>query len=223
MRRFYVAGLTIALVACGTDDATRLDTDTSVRAGVPIPIVEDNVFHDTLLIHNTYGLDDGSFIMSAQNNEENFEGLRLYHYVLQEDGTPDILNYSAPAYDSWMMLPSFFHHPDGGYLILAEFGSTQSWGQKVFHFTDTGFTDLGFLDVAINKIRHFPELDSTYIAKASIAPFVDINFTDHSLPITFTCDSVFVYDNLKGQLDTVYLSQSISYKLEEGKFSIQTH
>jgi len=153
--------------------------------------------------------------------DEKFEGLRLYHYSFAEDGLPLILSYSAPAYDSWMLLPTFFEHPSGGYVILAEFGSTQSWGQKVFNFNHEGFRDLGFLDVAVNEIRTIEELDSTFVAKASIAPAVRIDFQGDTLSsITFNTDSVFVYDDLHGHLDTLYLGRDVAYHMREGKLEL---
>lgn len=212
----------ILLWGCAQSPSSNYDEELiqNERAGILLPIVEDNVYHDTLLIHNTYELNDNSFIMVAGNNDETFEGLRLYHYRLNEDGSPEIIHYSSPAYDSWMMLPSFFEHPDGGYLILAEFGSTQSWGQKVMLFSDSGFVDLGFLDVAVNEIRHIPEIDSTFIAKASIAPYTEIDYSQGTLSIHFTCDSVFVYDDLRGHLDTSYLSSDLEYKLMDTELKL---
>ena len=129
--------ISIGLIACTNDTPTHIDDTIPKRpqAGILLPLVEDNIFHDTLLIHETFALNDGTFIMSARNTAEPDgnridPGLRLYHYQLNPDSSAEVLSYSNPAYDSWMMRPCFFEHPSGGYLILAEFGSTESWGQK---------------------------------------------------------------------------------------------
>ena len=214
------------IIGCASEtDETPNAVPERPKAGIQLPLIDDNLFHDTLLIHETFAMPNGTFFMSARNNEELDSnqldpGLRLYNYRLKADSTPEILSYSNPAYDSWMMRPSFFEHPSGGYLILAEFGSTESWGQKVMVYNNE-FTDLGFLDVAITEVKKFAEIDSSYIGRSSIAPFVKVDYTDGHPNITFTSDSVFVYDDLRGQFDTSYLAKDIRYITEDGKLVLE--
>ncbi len=226
MRRFVLFVLVCA-VACAGEPTTAENPDaipSRPQAGIQLPIIEDNIAHDTLLIHETFALEDGTFIMSARNNEEPDSnridpGLRLYHYRLHADSM-EVLSYSNPAYDSWMMRPFFFEHPAGGYVILAEFGSTESWGQKVMIFNN-GFTDIGFLDVATNELKHLAEIDSSYMGKGSIAPWVEMEFNQEYPTIKFNADSVFVYDDLQGHLDTVYHGAGVSYEPVDGKLVLQ--
>ena len=116
-----------------------------------LELVPDNVRHDTLLIQVTFALPGGEFLMVASNVKETFEGLRLYRYEALPDSSARVLAVSPPAYDSWTMLPTVFRSPTdpSTLLVLANFGERQSWGQKVLRLDDGGFTDLGFLDVAL--------------------------------------------------------------------------
>ena len=84
-----------------------------------------------------------------------------------------------------------------------------------------GFTDLGFLDVAVNEVKHYAEIDSTFIGKSSIAPFVHIEYQEGFPNISFTCDSVFIYDDLRGHLDTTYLATDVSYVTSEEQLVLQ--
>jgi hypothetical protein len=181
---------------------------------VPFPIVEDNVRHDTLAVQVTFEMANGDYMMVASNMEDTFEGLRLIKYALRPDGTPDVYAVSPPAYDSWTMLPTFFRDPadPGHYFILANYGEKQSWGQKLLWLETQKFTDLGFLDVALPT--RVIEGDSTYLKRDNIAPFARIDGTRDAPSITFTCDSVFLYDDQQGRQDLVLPASAVRYTFD---------
>ena len=77
----------VLLAACSGAPRSSPDVPpSSIDTGTPgtawrvldLPILADNVRNDTLLVHTTYDLGDGTFLMAAQNNNYNLEGIRLY-------------------------------------------------------------------------------------------------------------------------------------------------
>lgn len=175
----------------------------SLGAPIPFRMVEDNVTHDTLLIQVTFDLGDGTNLMVASNIEETFEGLRLYHYRASADSSAELLAVSTPAYESWTMLPTFFHHPldSGAYVVLTNWGERQSWGQKVFRFDAQGFHDLCFLDVAHPELVE--DADGPRRKLVNIAPHMLCLADGEGLRFVYQSDSVFLYDDLAGHMDTV--------------------
>lgn len=207
------------LIGCGTSDTPgTTDADTLVvqapivKGAAPLVFkeVDDNLKHDTLLIQVTFDMGDGTFVMVASNVDETFEGVRLYRYKLKPDGTADMLAASSPGYDSWTMLPTFFPYPNpsGTYMILANFGERESWGQKLI-FMDWAFTDLGFLDVAYPE--HIVEGDSAYVKRTNVAPFARFAMHADTVVFTFACDSLFLYDDMAGHNDLIVPAHSIRY------------
>ena len=169
---------------------------------IHFPQVADNIQHDTLAIQTTFDLGDGTFVMVAANAEETFEGLRLYRYELLPDSNAKIIAASAPAYDSWTMFPTFFGKPGDStsYVVLANFGEKQSWGQKMMLLDKSGFSDRGFLEAA-RPVR-VVEPDTAYLKRESIAPSVRWTHADLRA-FEFAGDSVYLYDDGKGGQDYV--------------------
>lgn len=225
MRTLPSAGLVLLSLLAGRcsnepgipGDRSAVPLDDSVFALVPFPIVDDNVRHDTLAVQVTFDMANGNYLMVASPMEDTFEGLRLIHYALGPDSTVDVRAVSPPAYDSWTMLPTFFRDPGdpGHYFILANFGEKQSWGQKLL-WLDHAFTDLGFLDVALPT--HATEGDSTFLKRGNIAPFARLQGSRDALSISFTCDSIFLYDDQEGHQDLVLPAASVryTYRSDEG-------
>ena len=153
--------------------------------------------------------------MVASNAEETFEGLRLYRYELLPDSNANVVAASAPAYDSWTMLPTFLGRAGDStsMMLLANFGEKQSWGQKVMLLDKSGFTDMGFLEVAL-PVR-VSESDSAYLKRESVAPYVRCISAD-PLSLEFACDSVYVYDDGKGGGDYVIAADRLK-ALQKGK------
>ena len=205
------AGLAVMLAACGTP-APETTTSAVVHGAKPAALVavDDNIRHDTLLIQTTFAIGDSTYVMVASHVEPKFEGVRLYRYTLLPDSNARILSYSNGAYDSWTMLPTFFPIPDppGTYLVLANFGERESWGQKLL-FMDSTFTDLGFIDVAYPE--RITEGDSTFMKRTNIAPYGRLALHNDTAVFTFACDSLFLYDDMAGHNDLVVPAHTIRY------------
>lgn len=187
---------------------------------VEFKALPDNIRHDTLLVQTTFDLGDGSFVMVASNVNETFEGLRLYRYTLLPDSNARVIAHSRPAFDSWTMFPTFFRAPDDpkALIVLANFGEKQSWGQKVMRLDSSGFHDIGFLDVG--RPERVTEGDSSTTRVASIAPHTIISARQDGLWFTFDCDSLHVYDDLRGGLDVIIASKRVAYRSGSGGFEL---
>lgn len=212
--------LVVLIGACGTKPEGQGVPSHPPVATVPggplaLTMVDDNVRHDTLLVQVTFDLGDGTHLMVASNVEETFEGLRLYHYRARPDSSAEILHVSAPAYDSWTMLPTLFGEGAGlnDKWVLANFGERESWGQKVMWFQQ-GFHDRGFMHVALPE--RMVEEDSTFLRRTNIAPHMRMDQRGDTTFFTFACDSVFLYDDNAGGVDLIVPSSSIRYILHPG-------
>lgn len=213
--------LLFAIILCGCEgpsepSSTAVTTPVTAPANgapIPYPQVEDNVRHDTLLIQTTFDLQDGTFIMVASNTAETFEGLRLVRYRVLPDSIADVIAVSAPAYDSWTMLPSFFRTSGQAneHLVLANFGERESWGQKFMRLED-GFKDLGFLDVALPE--RVVEDDALVLKRRNIGPYTRMSTSGDSTVITFETDSVFLYEDIKGNMDVVLPAAQVRYTMD---------
>lgn len=202
----------LLITACtGTPEEKKAAPTVEHGAGpVVFEALDDNIRHDTLLIQTTFNMGDSTYLMVAGNVEPKFEGIRLYRYQLLPDSNAHVLAYSNGAYDSWTMLPTFFSIPDppGTYLILANFGERESWGQKLIYM-DSTFTDLGFLDVAYPE--HITESDSSYLKRTNLAPYGRLALHSDTAVFTFDCDSIFLYDDMAGHNDLIVPAHSIRY------------
>ncbi len=178
---------------------------------VDFPVIEDNIQHDTLLIQVTFDLGAGRSLMVASSVEEQFEGLRLYRYTLSKNAVPQIEAISSPGYDSWTLLPTFFEDPlsESGHVILANMGERNSWGQKVIRM-DEAFTDLGFLDVALPE--HVQESDTTILKLKSAGPYALCTKNGNSMRFSFQCDSLYLYDDLRGNVDLIVPASWVRYE-----------
>ena len=187
--------------------------------------LDDNVKHDTLLIQTTFDLEDGTYLMIASHklseeklNEGDREaGLRLYHYRAKPDSTYEIISRSSSANDSWTMFPTFFTDPieQGSMIILANYGERNSWGQKVIRFSDQGFTDLGYLNVA--KIERQGEGEEMELKHRTIAPHTRISNEGNTLVFTFDLDEVILFDDLRGVLDQPIDAGRVQYRWSEAE------
>jgi hypothetical protein len=193
-------------------------------AAIQFPQIDDNITNDTLLIQTTFDLGDGTFLMVASHSqtEERLDagdrnaGLRLYHYKLEE-GTPVILATSTPALDSWTMFPTFFKDPlqPEGYIILANFGARDSWGQKVIRFNKDGLEDLGFLKIAL--VERVKEEAEEQVRQRNIAPHTVILPEANGWSINFSAAEVMLFDDLRGGTDVIMPGSAVSYHWEPTK------
>lgn len=213
-RLFTVLLALLVLFSCGEPappGTTPVPKPTEPGGSVPFAVIDDNVRHDTLLVQVTFDLGAGNYLMVASNVEETHEGLRLYKYSLEgKDRSPRIQASSSPGYDSWTLLPTYFEHPleDSAYILLANMGERNSWGQKVISMKEQ-FADLGFLDVAIPE--RITEGDSTYIRLRNIGPETRCTAEGAGLAFEFVCDSLHLYDDLRGNMDIMVPASWVRY------------
>lgn len=207
------AAFAVLLAACGSPAPETTTTPTIMVHGAKpaeLTAVDDNIRHDTLLIQTTFAMGDSTYVMVASHVEPKFEGVRLYRYTLLPDSNARILSHSNGAYDSWTMLPTFFPIPDppGTYLVLANFGERESWGQKLIYM-DSTFTDLGFIDLAYPE--RITEGDTAFMKRTNIAPYGRLALHNDTAVFTFDCDSLFLYDDMAGHNDLIVPASSIHY------------
>lgn len=209
------ARLLLLSAACwahaGCEHPTEPAAGTAGTPPLALTEVEDNIAHDTLLVHITFDLGDGSYLMVASNRDDTFEGLRLYRYRPLPDSSAEVLAVSSPAYDSWTMLPACFAKDSarsGGLWILANFGERESWGLKLMRL-DSGFHDLGFLDAALPE--RVQEEDARVLKRRNIAPHARMEFAGDSIWIRFACDSVYLYDDQGGHYDEVIAARRLRF------------
>src|SRR5690606_7087535 len=219
--------------ACGEKPQPATETEV-INEPVSVPIdkpdrtfaplsfeqVDDNIAHDSLFIQTTFKLPDGSFVMVAMNKAEDptedqierVAGLRLVHYRIDDDSEPEMLAYSSPAFDSWTMFPTFFNDPlnEGSYIILANFGERNSWGQKAIRFNDQGFRDLGYLDVA--AIERDGEGEETEMKLRNIGPHTRIGALGNEIVFSFELDELLLYDDLRGALEQPIQADRVQYR-----------
>lgn len=231
MRCLIVAAIAASLLpACGGDAGSPQhpapvaapDTLASTPAWrvLDLPILPDNVRHDTLLVHTTYDLGDGLFLMAAQNNEYNREGIRLYLYRPKADSSAELLAWSKPGYDSETMLPTFFTtgNKADGLVILANMGERQSWGQEAFWLKDQRIQSLGFLDLAVREWRTID--DSTYRFCTSIAPRTEVRGGGGTFVFSFTGDSLLLYNDQQEHMDVMFPASSVRYRYANGGLTL---
>ncbi|HRO40140.1 MAG TPA: hypothetical protein PLY76_05180 [Flavobacteriales bacterium] len=176
-----------------------------------LPNLDDNVRNDTLLIYTTHALGNGTFVMAAKNIDDTREGLRLVLYRARPDSSAEVLSASKPAYDSEVMLPTYFTTGDtaDGIIILANYGGRDSWGQNVFWLKDGRFADLGWLDVAERK---WVELgDGKEQRAGNIAPRTTVTGQGEQFIFSFNTDSVLLYDDLQGRLNNLLPAAELRY------------
>jgi hypothetical protein len=189
------------------------------RAPYPFEQFDQNVFHDTLLVQTSFDLGDSTYVMVAGNVEDSFEGLRLFRYRFTQDSAVEMMAVSAPAYDSWTMLPSFFPIDTlaitDAMWVLANFGEKESWGQKVM-LLDWEFMDVGFMDVALPE--RVMEDDTLRLKRRNIAPYARYSEHGDTAVWRFDQDSVFLYNDQAGGTDLVMAASRIryTYHVDEG-------
>jgi hypothetical protein len=173
-----------------------------------------NVRNDTLLVYTMHDLHNGTFVMAARSVEEKREGLRLVLYKPRPDSSADVLAVSKPAYDSQVMLPTFFTTGDtaDGIIILANYGGAESWGQNVFWLKDGRFKDLGWIDVSERGWK--TDADSVQQWRTNIAPRTEVRGAGGKFDFTFTGDSVQLFDDQQGHQEVMFPVDRIRYRYD---------
>ena len=216
MRKVAVA-LALTLVGCegAAPPSHSAKREVPGRSPLELPVIPDHLRHDTLLIQVTLGFPDSSYLMVAGHVEETFDGLRLYRYRFGQDSTVEYMATSAPAYDSWTMLPTCFAidtlRPADALWVLANFGEKESWGQKVM-LLDHAFMDVGFMEVALPE--RVLEDDTLRLKRRNVAPHMRYSEHGDTAIWLFACDSVFLYDDQAGLMDQVIHASQLRYTYE---------
>ena len=222
----YLVALGALLIACNGNGPAPATTEGIPAAHPPsdlpawqrldLPILADNVRHDTLLVHTTHDLGGGKYLMAAQNNNYNRDGIRLYLYRARTDSSAEIIAASKPGYDSETMLPTFFRtaDPADGLVVITNMGERQSWGQEAFWVKDNAIMHLGFIDVAERAWKTID--DSTFQFRKSIAPRTLVNGGSGVFEFSFSGDSVQLYDDLQGRSEVMLPADAVRYRYQNG-------
>jgi len=177
--------------------------------------IEDHFELDSILIHNTYELSEGHFMMVSRSTEESFEGLRMHLYTLK-GSLPIISASSTPAYDSWIYIPTFFISPDEqDTLLMAEIGERESWGARLLRIENGAFVDLGFIDIALRGSKFDEDLEMDVMVLKSVAPNTNIRSQGELLIVSFGPEPVHVYDDQMGNADTLYPADKVQYEFSD--------
>jgi hypothetical protein len=100
-------------------------------------------------------------------------------------------------------------------VILANFGEKEAWGQKVFWLKGHEFRDLGWLDVAHREWK--TRDDSTVQRRTNIAPYARVQRpATTEFKITFTGDSLQLFDDLEGNQGTDVPTARVAYRYDGG-------
>ncbi len=220
----------LVLTSCSSPEEAPVSTtatDTTAQAAVipplehaktfslqELPNLDENVHNDTLLVYTTHALGNGEFVMAAKNVEDKREGLRLILYRLKPNKSAEVLAVSKPAYDSEVMLPTYFSTGDtaDGIIILANYGGLESWGQNAFWLKDNRFIDLGWLDVADRGWK--TRMDSLQQWRSNIAPLTVVQGVDGQFEFTFTGDSLQLFDDLQGGKEVMFPKDRVKYRYD---------
>ena len=211
-------------IACGEEPVTDEETtekepSSGVLDGtyerIALMPIEDHFELDSILIHNTYELSIGHFMMVARATEESFTGLQMHLYTLK-DSLPIISASSTPAYDSWIYLPTFFVSPDQqDTLLLAEIGERESWGARLLRIEDGVFEDLGFIDIALRDKKFDEELEKDVMFLKSVASNTSIREIGEDLIVSFGPEPLHIYDDQLGNSDTLYPADHVIYEFSD--------
>lgn len=220
----------LGLASCSAPEGTSvgtMSTDTTGQAGAIAPLehaktfslkdlpnLDENVRNDTLLVYTTHDLGNGEFVMAAKHADDKREGLRLILYRPRPDSSAEVLAVSKPAYDSEVMLPTYFSTGDtaDGTVILANYGGLESWGQNVFWLKGHRFIDLGWLDVAYREWK--TRMDSLQQWRGNIAPRTVVHGADDHFEFSFTGDSLQLYDDLQGGTEVMFPASRVKYRYD---------
>ncbi len=220
----------LALASCSSPEEAPVGTtssDTTAQTGALAPLadaktfslkdlpnLDENVRNDTLLVYTTHDLGNGDFVMAAKNVDEMREGLRLILYRPRPDSSAEVLAVSKPAYDSEVMLPTYFSTGDtaDGTIILANYGGLESWGQNAFWLKGHRFIDLGWLDVADRGWK--TRFDSLQQRRSNIAPLTMVHGADGHFEFSFTGDSLQLYDDLQGGTEVMFPASRVKYRYD---------
>lgn len=170
--------------------------------------------------HIVFQLDEHYSLAVAQPSEDNFEGVRLQLIKQKKNGQHKVVNESSPGYDSAMLYPTFFKSDEGEYIILANMGVQDSWGNKVFSLIKNQIDDLGYIDMATTKRREFPDENGNMSSAANIAEVTKITNVSGELRFDFEGDKLLLFKDDSGNHDIKFQSGDYYYTYDGKNFEL---
>jgi|GEM_PF-6889520 len=239
MFRLLLIVSVIFTISCGSSSEANSSSEASktlneealVKKNLPVfdsnferidfPEVDVDPGNDSLWYHLVLDIPGDKWLAVAQpTNENNRRGIRMQLMSMNVDSTFSVHTESSPGYDSAKLFPTFFKDAQGRLIILADTGERQSWGQKVYLLNNERFEDLGFLDVG--TVAYTEEDGQQILAPTTIAERVTIEQTKKGLEFRFSGKDLVLFDDGKGNLDTIIDASSICYRLNKrGKFTLK--
>ncbi len=143
---------------------------------------------------------------SNKDNEDNY-GFRTY-LVSYENGNPIVIYESHGAMDAYYALFDVYKVDESvPYVILAEQGSEESWGIKVYLFEKPIMKSIGFMNVAIEY------KDVSGVILESAVPCITISRKGSDIVFKFNKDIVF----MKGRKFTNISKNKLEYIFSDNK------
>lgn len=193
-------------------------TSSSESNSIEIPSLDILSRVDSVIYQNVFQLENGQFLAIAEPMENKKEGLCLQLLEMKEDSSMNLISHSSYGYDSRIYYPTFFEHEDHTFLLVNT-GERESWGNKIIELKGDEFIDRGYVDAAI-AIRNEPGDEYAYrfgnIAEQSIVS------DNEPFTFSFACDSLILFDDKQGALDTILSSKSVRYTLKGDQFKLET-
>jgi hypothetical protein len=101
----------------------------------------------------TYKLSEEELLVVGEKERKSYTyGLRMYFLKRYEDRFRVQFSTHGQG-ESYIFKPNFFKTSQGHRLIVAEIGAEYAWGAYVYALSDTGMSELGFLNIAGTRDR----------------------------------------------------------------------
>ncbi|NND76894.1 MAG: hypothetical protein HKN39_01765 [Flavobacteriales bacterium] len=223
MERYLSIIFFTLLFSCSTEeDGQKIVLDKEVindiGNSIEIPSLDIVSKVDSIFYQNVFQMENGQYIAIAEPVNDRFEGLCLQLLEMAYDSSMNVIASSSYGYDSRTYFPTFFKQGKRTFLLVNT-GERDSWGNKVMELTNKEFKEFGFIDVA-KATRNRPGEDHEF-RHENIARF-SILSDNEPLTLTFTCDSIILFDDQKSALDTLLSSDQVKYVLKEGQLALET-
>lgn len=173
---------------------------------------------DSLTYQAIFNWKDKQWLGIAEPVVPNRNGLSLQLLEMNEDSTVEVIANSSYGFDSRTFYPSYFQSEERD-LLLVNMGERESWGNKIIEIVGQEFKDLGFVDVS-KATRNSKDEEHEHRFD-NIAPHCLVS-DNEPITIRFTCDSLVLFDDLKGAIDTIISADQVKYVLKGDLFQLET-
>ena len=219
---FFLVALLVACTSSDDHDKSNLDTPEEGFLGenaFEVLDFEPNI--DSVWYHNIYRIRGNRLLGIAQPINASRKGIRLQILELQQDSSLTLISESAGAFDSYVYLPSFFDVGEE-VIMLVNTGYQDTWGNRIVKLMNNGFEELGFIDAGIAIRTTEPnEYDGLFFKFENISECAE--FSDNGKEISFSCDSLVLFDDGKGNINQIIAGEDIKYILKNGVYSLETN